>query len=533
MTLAASGTLTVDLEKYFNEAEGEALTYTATSTDEAAATASVSGSMLTVTAVAAGSATITVTAMDTDSLTAKQTFGVTVTAADTTPEPETPDPGTITISDTKKVPVDLNDHIQAGADAADYVLESRDKTVFTAGPKSTSTGPSKSVWEVNPVSEGTAKAEIISKTDATVVKTLTVVVQNRPPGPHPTAPVITKRTLTGPVSHVPPIGAPATKRALKNENGDDGLQLYYVSLPVAGQFKDPDADDQLTYKITSSREDVLVRDGSSCTLSPCKVWVDILKKRNSDDFDLDVVAEDPDKATSTVTVMFPISMEYPAKQTYNVHQRTTGSFRSITVGDRSSDETEHTLKFIPTDPAADGHTTNANDWHEFVLADRLIRKLDEIEALVPSTQNAVTPSDNATAITPVGVPPATGTAPNKIVYYNEVLPDLAKRTSVPIGDAMIDAYTVNTTGRVSVAPKRIGTSMESLTFGSGEDTDAATETTENDIEPALVFTVSGVGPGTIEIGYHVWWDADGDGAAEAKWHSVKETLAVTVVAVES
>ena len=57
-----------------------------------------------------------------------------------------------------------------------------------------------------------------------------------------------------------------------------------------------------------------------------------------------------------------------------------------------------------------------------------------------------------------------------------------------------------------------------------------------------------MGTGTIEIGYHVWWDEDGPGMAaesrlpirltacnrdkKAKWHSAKETLTVTVVAVD-
>ena len=72
------------------------------------------------------------------------------------------------------------------------------------------------MWEVTPVSKGIAKAEIISKKDAAVEVTLTVVVQNRPPGPHPTAPVITKRTLTGPVSHMVPVGAPVHSAAAED-----------------------------------------------------------------------------------------------------------------------------------------------------------------------------------------------------------------------------------------------------------------------------------------------------------------------------
>ena len=55
----------------------------------------------------------------------------------------------------------------------------------------------------------------------------------------------------------------------------------------------------------------------------------------------------------------------------------------------------------------------------------------------------------------------------------------------------------------------------------------------------MAFTVTGVGTGTIEIGYHVWWDADGfdptdatDNAPDAKWYPITRKLTVTVVAVD-
>ena len=79
--LEVAGSGTVALASYFSEGEGETLTYTAASSAATVATVSVSGSTLTITAVAVGSAVITVTATDADSLTAKQAFNVTVTAA--------------------------------------------------------------------------------------------------------------------------------------------------------------------------------------------------------------------------------------------------------------------------------------------------------------------------------------------------------------------------------------------------------------------------------------------------------------------
>ena len=130
-------------------------------------------------------------------------------------------------------------------------------------------------------------------------------------------------TLTGPVPHVRPTGN--TAPPLKNENGDNDLQLYSIELSAAGQFKDPDvaerAAGKLTYRITASRADVIVQDGSPCTTATtakCKVWVDIVARRTGvDEFNLNVVAEDSDKATSP-SVSFPIRMENPAPQEYNV-----------------------------------------------------------------------------------------------------------------------------------------------------------------------------------------------------------------------
>ena len=77
-TMTAGDTYTVDASSYFNDPDGDQLTYTASSSSTSAATVSVSGSSVTVTAVAQGSATIRITATDPGGLTARQSFSVTV-----------------------------------------------------------------------------------------------------------------------------------------------------------------------------------------------------------------------------------------------------------------------------------------------------------------------------------------------------------------------------------------------------------------------------------------------------------------------
>ena len=77
-TVHVGETVTVDLSPYFEDPDGDPLTYTAASSNSAVATASVSGSTVTITAVATGSATITLTARDPGDLTGTQQAGVTV-----------------------------------------------------------------------------------------------------------------------------------------------------------------------------------------------------------------------------------------------------------------------------------------------------------------------------------------------------------------------------------------------------------------------------------------------------------------------
>ncbi|WP_420464386.1 Ig-like domain-containing protein [Candidatus Palauibacter sp.] len=84
--LAAGDDATFEVSSYFNDPDGDALSYAAESSDVAVATASVSGSTVTITAVAPGTATVTVTARDPAGLSATQNAAVTVERANRAPE---------------------------------------------------------------------------------------------------------------------------------------------------------------------------------------------------------------------------------------------------------------------------------------------------------------------------------------------------------------------------------------------------------------------------------------------------------------
>ena len=78
MDVELGSSATFDASDYFEDPDGDELTYAATSSGPANATASVSGSTVTVTAIARGMATITVIARDPEGLSAQQSFQVAV-----------------------------------------------------------------------------------------------------------------------------------------------------------------------------------------------------------------------------------------------------------------------------------------------------------------------------------------------------------------------------------------------------------------------------------------------------------------------
>lgn len=89
-TIFVGDTASVDVSAYFNDADGDALTYSVTSSDATAVSASVAGSVVSLTAITQGMSTVMVTARDPDGLSAEQSVAVTVpnrapTTLDTTP----------------------------------------------------------------------------------------------------------------------------------------------------------------------------------------------------------------------------------------------------------------------------------------------------------------------------------------------------------------------------------------------------------------------------------------------------------------
>ena len=84
--VAAGRAANLTVSSYFQDPDGDALTYTAASSAAAVISVSLSGSTLTMVGVGNGTGTVTVTARDPDGLTAIQNFQVTVEAPNRAPE---------------------------------------------------------------------------------------------------------------------------------------------------------------------------------------------------------------------------------------------------------------------------------------------------------------------------------------------------------------------------------------------------------------------------------------------------------------
>ena len=233
----------VDVAGYFNEPDGQALTYAARSSARTVATASVAGSTVTVAAVAQGTATITVTATDENSLTATQSFNVTVNAAQTTEQAPvavgTISAITLTVG-AAPASVDVAGYFnEPDGQALTYAARSSARTVATASVAG-------STVTVAAVAQGTATITVTATDEVdnlTATQTFNVIVN-----PLPNRAPVAQGTISVPVLTV-------------------GAVAHQVD--VASHFTDPDGD-ALTYKATSSAESVATVgvQGSTLAITP-------------------------------------------------------------------------------------------------------------------------------------------------------------------------------------------------------------------------------------------------------------------------
>lgn len=173
-TIEVDETADVDLSPYFSDPDGDVLAFTATVSDAAVVGASVDGGVLTVGAVAKGEATVTVTATDTEGLTARQEFVVTV------PNRGPLATGSIaeqTIEAGEVADLDLSGHFSdPDDDALTFTATVSDAAVIEASIDA-------AVLSVSAAAKGTATVVVTATDTDGLAATLAfaVTVPNRPP----------------------------------------------------------------------------------------------------------------------------------------------------------------------------------------------------------------------------------------------------------------------------------------------------------------------------------------------------------------
>ncbi|MYB97144.1 MAG: hypothetical protein F4X60_01110 [Gemmatimonadetes bacterium] len=255
-TLHIGDTARLELSPYFDDPDGDALTYAAGSSDSGVATASVSGSNVVITAVARGTTTVSVTAIDPEGLTATQTFEATVPNRPPGPVGTVPDQ-TLYTGDT--VTVDLSPYFEdLDGDALTYTASSTNSAVATASV-------SGSTVAVTAAAQGTTTVTVTAADPEglTATQIFESVVPNRPPAQ---------------AGRVPD----QTVRAEET-----------ITVDLAPSFEDPDGD-ALTYSATSSNTAV-------ATASVAASLVTITGAA-AGSATITVTARDPDGLTATQQV---------------------------------------------------------------------------------------------------------------------------------------------------------------------------------------------------------------------------------------
>ncbi len=264
-TIEVDETGDLDLSSYFSDPDGDALVFTATVSDAAIIGASVDGAALTVGAIAKGEATVTVTATDTEGLTARQEFVVTV--------PNRPpfaagsiDERTVEVDETAEL--DLSPYFSdPDGDALTFAATVSDAAII-------GTSVDGSALTVGASAKGAATVTVTA-TDTeglTAIQAFVVTVPNRPPLGVGS---IDERTLE--------VGRSAT-------------------LEVSGYFEDPDGD-VLAYAVISSDA---ARIGAS--VAGAAVTVEALAKGNAV---VTVTATDTEGLTATQEFVVTIPNQPP------------------------------------------------------------------------------------------------------------------------------------------------------------------------------------------------------------------------------
>ena len=173
-TVAVGDATTLDLTRFFEDPDGDALAFTAAITDEGVAAAVVAGGAVTVAAVAKGETTVTVTATDDEGLKVTQDFVVTV--PNQAPQPVGSIPAHAMRVDSVTILAAVSYFEDPDGDSLVYTAASSDTTVVRAGVNGVTI-------VVSAVSKGEAIINVTATDTEGLVTTqsFSISVPNQPP----------------------------------------------------------------------------------------------------------------------------------------------------------------------------------------------------------------------------------------------------------------------------------------------------------------------------------------------------------------
>ena len=305
-TVIAGDTVTVDVASFFNDPDGDPLSYTVTTTNPEIALPTMAGSILTIIGVAAGTATATITATDPDGLMATQSISVTVEAANRAPEAV----GTIparTITAGQQATVGVSSYFSdPDEDTLSYQAATSNDAAATASV-------SGSDVTIDAVAEGMATITVTA-TDpdglmATQSISVTVEAANRAPEAVGTIPA---RTITA--------GQQAT-------------------VGVSSYFSDPD-EDTLSYQAATSNDAA-----ATASVSGSDVTIDAVAEGTAT---ITVTATDPGGLTATQSISVTVEAANRAPEavgTIPARTITAGQQATVDVSSYFSDPDEDTLSY--------------------------------------------------------------------------------------------------------------------------------------------------------------------------------------------
>ena len=267
-TVKMGATLTMNLNTYFNDIDGDALTYTATSSDTTVATVGVSSTTLTVTPEAVGTATITLTGTDPGGLSATHDFSLTVALANRAPTTVGTIPDQTVKLDATAPTVDVSSYFSdADGDTLTYTATSSDTAKATVS-----------------VSSATVTITLVAEGTVTITVTAT-----DPDGLN----AAQEFSVTVNPANSTPTGSPIPHQNISAD------ETVVISLP--DYFSDPDGD-TLTYTASSA-------DTAKATATV--VGTNLVANPQAEDVTVEITVTATDPGGLSVGVSFNITITPP------------------------------------------------------------------------------------------------------------------------------------------------------------------------------------------------------------------------------